>query len=101
LTTSRAERAVVRTCGDRTYQIPDVVRASVLTVRLIESLTKLLNPAVARALEEELGVVVATPKRDDTSAPPELVCRICGHRQTQGPFCPVCLAETMEQARDR
>jgi hypothetical protein len=65
---------------------------------LIDSLTKLLDPAAARAREEELGVlVVKTPKRDDTSAPPELVCRICGHRSAQGPFCPVCLAETMER----
>ncbi|HTA21565.1 MAG TPA: hypothetical protein VK989_19870 [Polyangia bacterium] len=64
---------------------------------LIESLTKLLDPAAARAREEELKIV-REPKRDDTSAPPELVCRICGHRATRGPFCPVCLAETMERA---
>jgi hypothetical protein len=66
-------------------------------VGLIDSVTKLLNPAAARAREEELGVVVETPKRDDTHAAPDLVCRICGHRQAQGPFCPVCLAETMER----
>jgi len=36
---------------------------------LIDSLTKLLDPAAARVREEELGVVVKTPKRDDTSAP--------------------------------
>jgi hypothetical protein len=68
---------------------------------LIDSLTKLLDPAAARAREEELGVVVKTPKRDDTSAAPELVCRICGHRSAQGPFCPVCLAETMERVPSR
>ena len=65
---------------------------------LIDSLTKLLDPAAAHAREEELGVVVETPRRDDTSAPPELICRISGHRSTQGPFCPACLAETMERA---
>jgi hypothetical protein len=37
--------------------------------------------------------VVATPKRDHASAPPDLVCRICGHRSARGAFCPVCLAE--------
>ena len=63
---------------------------------LIESLTKLLDPAAARAREEELKIV-REPKRDDTTAPPELVCRICGHRAARGPFCPVCLAETMER----
>jgi hypothetical protein len=35
---------------------------------LIDSLTKLLDPAAARAREEELGVVLDTPTRDDTSA---------------------------------
>jgi hypothetical protein len=64
---------------------------------LIDSLTKLLDPAAARAREEELGVVVKTPKRDDTGAAPELVCRICGHHSADGPFCPVCLADTMER----
>jgi hypothetical protein len=68
---------------------------------LIDSLTKLLDPAAARAREEELGVVVKTPKRDDTSAPPDLACRICSHRSAQGPFCPVCLAETMERVLSR
>jgi rubrerythrin len=63
---------------------------------LIDSLTKLLDPAAARAREEELKIV-REPKRDDPSAPPELVCRICGHRSARGPFCPVCLAETMER----
>ena len=66
---------------------------------LIDSLTKLLDPAAARAREEELGVVVEKPTRDDTTAPSDLVCRSCGHRQAQGPFCPVCLAETMERSR--
>ena len=70
---------------------------SSLLMGIIESLTKLVDPAAARAREEELKVTRATPKRDDTSASPELVCRICGHRSAQGPFCPVCLAETMER----
>jgi rubrerythrin len=64
---------------------------------LIESLTKLLDSGAARAREEGVEIV-REPKRDDTNAPPELVCRVCGHRATRGPFCPVCLAETMERA---
>jgi hypothetical protein len=66
-------------------------------VGIIESLTKLVDPAAAHAREGELKIVRETPKRDDTSAPPELICRVCGHRSAQGPFCPVCLAETMER----
>jgi hypothetical protein len=68
---------------------------------IIESLTKLVDPAAARAREEELKVTRETPKRDDSAAPPELVCRLCGHRSTEGPFCPVCLAETMERVAKR
>jgi rubrerythrin len=69
---------------------------------IIESLTKLVDPVAARANEEGLKVVRETPERDATSAPPELVCRVCGHRSAKGPFCPVCLAQTMERApRDR
>lgn len=64
---------------------------------IIESLTKLVDPAAARAREEELKVTRETPKRETTSTPPDLVCRICGHRSPQGPFCPKCLAETMER----
>jgi hypothetical protein len=79
-----------RRAAGATRRVPDGPRLKFLTPAptfgLIESRTKLLDPAAARAREEELGVVVATPKRDDVSAPPELTCRICGYRQTGGPF---------------
>jgi rubrerythrin len=65
---------------------------------IIESLEKLVDPVAARAREEGLKVTREMPKRDDTSAAPEFVCRICGHRQADGHFCPVCLAGTMERS---
>lgn len=65
---------------------------------IIESLTKLVDPVAAAAREEERRTARETPKRDDTSAPPEFVCRVCGHRSTDGHFCPTCLAGTMERA---
>jgi hypothetical protein len=68
-------------------------------VGIIESLKKLVDPEAEHAREDGLEIVRETPTRDDTSAPPELVCRVCGHRQARGPFCPVCLAETMESPR--
>lgn len=68
---------------------------------IIESLIKLVDPTAAHAREEELEIVRETPERDDTSAPPELVCRVCGHRSARGPFCPACLAETMERVPRR
>jgi rubrerythrin len=70
-------------------------------VGIIESLVKLVDPAAAHAREEELKVTRETPKRENSVAPPELVCRVCGHRSTEGPFCPVCLAETMERVSTR
>jgi hypothetical protein len=66
-------------------------------VGLIESLKKLVDPAAAHAPEEELKIVREMPKRDDTSARPELVCHVYGHRSPHGPFCSACLAETMER----
>jgi hypothetical protein len=68
---------------------------------IIESLTKLVDPVAARAREEELKVTRGTPKKENAGAPPELICRICGHRSAEGPFCPVCLAETMERKPSR
>jgi rubrerythrin len=62
---------------------------------LIESLTKLVDPIAAHAREEEMKVVRETPERNETSAPPEFACRICGHRSADGHFCPTCLAGTM------
>jgi rubrerythrin len=69
-------------------------------VGIIESLTKLVDPAAARAREEELKVARETPKRDDAGTSPDrFECRVCGHRSAEGPFCPVCLAGTMERHR--
>jgi hypothetical protein len=67
---------------------------------IIESLTKLVDPAAARAREEELKVKRETPQKETAGAPPDrFECRVCGHRAAEGPFCPVCLAGTMVPVR--
>ena len=65
---------------------------------IVESLTKLVDPAAAREREEERRVARETPKKEPAGAPPDrFACRVCGHRSAEGPFCPVCLAGTMER----
>jgi rubrerythrin len=64
---------------------------------IVESMLKLVDPVQAQAREEERRVAREQPKRDDTGAPPTFVCRVCGHRDAQGSYCPTCLADTMER----
>jgi rubrerythrin len=65
---------------------------------IVESLTKLVDPAAAREREEERRVAREIPKKETAVAPPDrFECRVCGHRSAEGPFCPVCLAGTMER----
>jgi rubrerythrin len=66
-------------------------------VSIIESLKKLVDPAAAQESEELRRVAREVPVKENTGAPPELVCRVCGHRSADSRFCPVCLAETMER----
>jgi rubrerythrin len=69
-------------------------------VSIIESLTKLVDPVAAREREEERRVARETPKKENAGDPPiRFQCRVCGHRAADGPFCPVCLAGTMERIR--
>lgn len=65
---------------------------------IIESLKKLVDPAAAQESEELRRVAREVPVKENTGAPPEFVCRVCGHRSVDGHFCPVCLAGTMERA---
>ena len=68
---------------------------------IIESLIKLVDPAGAQEREEIRRVARELPEKENTGAPPEFVCRVCGHRALQGPFCPVCLAGTMERVTSK
>jgi rubrerythrin len=70
-------------------------------VSIIESLIKIVDPAGAQEREEIRRVARELPEKENTSAPPEFVCRVCGHRSADGQFCPVCLAGTMERAPSR
>jgi rubrerythrin len=62
---------------------------------IVESLLKIVDPVEAHRREEERKAVREEPKRDDSGDPPRFVCRVCGLEDTQGNFCPSCLAGTM------
>jgi rubrerythrin len=67
-------------------------------VGIIESLTKLVDPAATREAEEQRRAARETPKKESAGAPPlRFECRVCGYRSAEGPFCPTCLAGTMER----
>ncbi len=64
---------------------------------IVESLTKLVDPMVARAREEERKAERDQPKRDNAGDPPRFACRVCGHEDIEGGYCPTCLADTMQR----
>ena len=64
---------------------------------IIESLTKLVDPMVARAREEERKAERDQPKRENVGDPPRFACRVCGHEDTEKSYCPTCLADTMQR----
>jgi rubrerythrin len=67
---------------------------------IIETLVKVVDPAEARRREEAQRQEREQPQRDDAGAPPEAFeCRVCGHRDQQGAYCPTCLADTMQKLR--
>jgi hypothetical protein len=64
---------------------------------IIESLTKLVDPVLAQQREEERRKDREQPQRNDAGAPPrQFRCRVCGHEDGEGAYCPTCLADTME-----
>ncbi len=67
---------------------------------IIESLVKVVDPAEARRREEQRRSEREQAERADSGAPPEAYeCRVCGHRDQQGAYCPTCLADTMRKLR--
>jgi len=64
---------------------------------IVESLIKLVDPVQARQREEERRVQREQPKHEPQGDPPRFVCRVCGLEDTQGDFCPSCLAGTMRR----
>lgn len=68
---------------------------------IVESLKKLVDPVQAREREEELRKKREQSQRDHSGDPPRFVCRICGHVSDDKSYCPECLADTMQPARNR
>jgi rubrerythrin len=69
-------------------------------VSIIETFTKLVDPARAREREEELRRQREQPKRAQSGEPPRFTCRVCGLVSEDTTYCPECLAETMVPLRD-
>ena len=55
---------------------------------IVESLTKLVDPMVARAREEERKAEREKPKRENAGDPPRFACRVCGHEDDRGRLLP-------------
>jgi rubrerythrin len=67
---------------------------------IVESLVKLVDPVEARRREEERRKDREQPQRNDDGDPPhQYECRVCGHRDREGAYCPTCLADTMQKVR--
>ena len=64
---------------------------------IVESLIKLVDPVQAQQREEERRKQREQPKREPQGDPPRFVCRVCQLEDTQGDFCPSCLAGTMQR----
>jgi hypothetical protein len=64
---------------------------------IVESLRKLVDPVEAQNREEEAEADSKLPRRAGAADPPRFTCRICGFVDTQGGYCPTCLADTMER----
>lgn len=64
---------------------------------IVESLRKLVDPVQAQNRDEEQKNERELPRRANAGDPPRFACRICGHLDTQGGYCPTCLADTMER----
>jgi len=67
---------------------------------IIETLVKVVDPAEALRREEERRKDREQPERADAGDPPDAYqCRVCGHQDRQGAYCPTCLADTMQKLR--
>jgi hypothetical protein len=66
---------------------------------IVETLLRIVDPVQAEQREQERKVAREQPKREDAGDPPRFVCRVCALEDTQGAYCPTCLADTMGPRR--
>jgi hypothetical protein len=67
---------------------------------ILRTLLRFVDPIAHRQKTEEERRKAATPAPRKARDPEARVCRVCAYEGT-GRFCPRCLAETMEPARNR
>jgi hypothetical protein len=63
---------------------------------IVESLLRIVDPVQAEQREQERKVAREQPKREHAGDPPRFSCRVCALEDTQGGYCPACLADTMQ-----
>lgn len=90
-----AAPAADQRAGPRNPAAPHAPAGYASDVSIIESLIKIVDPQVARQRELERKSAREQPKREVAGDPPAYSCRICGHEDTDGSYCPRCLADTM------
>jgi hypothetical protein len=78
-----------------------MLHARLVEMSIVESLIRLVDPVAARARDEERRVARELPRRDHDGDPPRFACRVCGLVDTQGAYCPTCLAGTMVKVTPR
>ncbi|HWO10439.1 MAG TPA: hypothetical protein VNN80_13195 [Polyangiaceae bacterium] len=64
---------------------------------IVESLLRLVDPVAAQNREEQRRTERELPRREHDGDPPRFACRVCALVDTQGAYCPTCLADTMEK----
>jgi lipopolysaccharide biosynthesis regulator YciM len=64
---------------------------------IIYTLKKIIDPIAARQEEAERKAQREEVRQQEAGDPPMYRCRACGLEDSQGAYCPECLADTMEQ----
>jgi lipopolysaccharide biosynthesis regulator YciM len=64
---------------------------------IIYTLKKIVDPIAARQEEAERKAQREEVRQQQAGDPPRYRCRTCGLEDSQGVYCPECLADTMER----
>lgn len=64
---------------------------------IVHTLKKLVDPLQAQKEEAELEARRNPTLQKESADPPSFVCKVCGHEDRVGEYCPNCLALTMER----
>lgn len=65
---------------------------------IIRTLKKVVDPIRARQEDAERKKQREVRQEQEAGEPPLYRCRVCGHEDTRGTYCPTCLSDTMQPA---